>query len=369
MQKVKLGDVLLYEQPTKYIVESDRYNNDFEIPVLTAGKSFLLGYTDEKTGIFNDLPVIIFDDFTTAIKFVDFPFKVKSSAMKILKPNKEKADIRYLYYKMLTIKTDSDQHKRYWISKFANIQISLPPLPTQKAIAAKLDKAQEIISYNKQLIEKYNQLTQSLFIDMFGDPVRNEKGWEIVKLKELGKFKNGLNYAKSESGISLKVIGVGDFKNYSIINDVKKIPEIQMNDFPKTDFFLKDEDLLFVRSNGNKDLVGRCLIVYVGDETVSYSGFCIRFRNESEILNTNYLVQLLQKSEFKKHIFKNGRGANIQNINQELLNDIEIQIPPISQQNQFVERIEKIDAQKQMALESLAKSEALFQSLLQESFK
>lgn len=178
MQKVKLGDVLLYEQPTKYIVESDRYNNDFEIPVLTAGKSFLLGYTDEKTGIFNDLPVIIFDDFTTAIKFVDFPFKVKSSAMKILKPNKEKADIRYLYYKMLTIKTDSDQHKRYWISKFANIQISLPPLPTQKAIAAKLDKAQEIISYNKQLIEKYNQLTQSLFIDMFGDPVRNEKGWK-----------------------------------------------------------------------------------------------------------------------------------------------------------------------------------------------
>jgi type I restriction enzyme M protein len=101
-ETVKLGDVLDYEQPTKYIVKSVNYDNSYNIPVLTAGKTFILGYTDEEEGIFkNNLPVIIFDDFTTATKFVDFPFKVKSSAMKILKVKEDKADIEYLYHVML----------------------------------------------------------------------------------------------------------------------------------------------------------------------------------------------------------------------------------------------------------------------------
>ena len=120
--KVKLDDVLKYEQPTNYIVESINYNNSFPIPVLTAGKSFILGYTDETYGVYNDVPVIIFDDFTTAFHYVDFPFKVKSSAMKILKPVKEKADLRYLYYKMHTITVDTDLHKRYWISKYSQLE-------------------------------------------------------------------------------------------------------------------------------------------------------------------------------------------------------------------------------------------------------
>jgi type I restriction enzyme S subunit len=112
-KKIKLDDVLKYEQPTKYIVDSDIYKDEFDIPVLTAGKSFILGYTNETHGVFNDFPVIIFDDFTTAIKYVDFPFKVKSSAMKILKAKKEIADIKYLFYKMQTIRINSSEHKRY----------------------------------------------------------------------------------------------------------------------------------------------------------------------------------------------------------------------------------------------------------------
>lgn len=369
MQIVKIDDVLKYEQPTKYIVETENYSNEYKIPVLTAGKSFILGYTDEDEGIFKNVPVIIFDDFTTAFHYVDFPFKVKSSAMKILNVVKEKADLKYLFYKMQTISIDKDLHKRYWISKYSQLEIPLPPLETQQKIASILDKADGLRQYNKQLIEKYDTLTQSLFLDMFGDPVRNEKRWEIIKLGKLGNFKNGLNYSKSDNGFDLKIIGVGDFKNFSKIDDFKNISFVQMNASPSEDFFLKDEDLLFVRSNGNKDLVGRCLIVYVRDEKISYSGFCIRFRNTNKSLNNNYLVQLLQRVEFKKHIFKNGRGANIQNINQELLSNIEVQIPPIELQNQFSKRVQLIETQKQQAQEALAKSEELFQSLLQQAFK
>lgn len=105
-------ECLQYEQPTKYIVKSTKYNDSYKTPVLTAGKSFILGYTNETDGIFTQTPVIIFDDFTTDTKFVDFHFKVKSSAMKILHPN-GKADIKFLYYLMQTIQHRSDTHKRY----------------------------------------------------------------------------------------------------------------------------------------------------------------------------------------------------------------------------------------------------------------
>src|SRR4051794_24303385 len=121
---VELGQLLHYEQPTKYIVESTNYNNEYKTPVLTAGKSFIIGYTNETTGIYTDLPVIIFDDFTTSSKFVNFPFKVKSSAMKILSCDSNRADIKFLYYIMQILECNHDTHKRYWISIYSKIKIS-----------------------------------------------------------------------------------------------------------------------------------------------------------------------------------------------------------------------------------------------------
>jgi len=155
----KLGEVLEYEQPTKYLVISTDYKDEYPIPVLTAGKSFVLGNTNEKDGIFpkEKLPVIIFDDFTTAIKFVNFPFKVKSSAMKILHAKKNEADIRFMFYKMLTIKFSHDQHKRYWISECSNLKIPLPSLKVQKQIVAKLSAAQE---YKSQLLAQKSKLKE-----------------------------------------------------------------------------------------------------------------------------------------------------------------------------------------------------------------
>ena len=155
----KLGEVLEYEQPTKYLVISTDYKDEYPIPVLTAGKSFVLGNTNEKDGIFpkKKLPVIIFDDFTTAIKFVNFPFKVKSSAMKILHAKKNEADIRFMFYKMLTIKFSHDQHKRYWISECSNLKIPLPSLKVQKQIVAKLSAAQE---YKSQLLAQKSKLKE-----------------------------------------------------------------------------------------------------------------------------------------------------------------------------------------------------------------
>ena len=137
---IRLKDVLEYEQPTPYIVESTDYKNDYSIPVLTAGKSFIIGYTNETSGIKTDLPVIIFDDFTTDSKYVDFPFKVKSSAIKILTANEKLINTKYAFYAMQCIECDCYNHKRYWISDFSNKLIPLPPLEEQLNIVHTIEK-------------------------------------------------------------------------------------------------------------------------------------------------------------------------------------------------------------------------------------
>lgn len=140
---VKLGDILDYEQPTKYIVKCKDYQNE-GMPVLTAGQTFILGYTDETNGIFEaskENPVIIFDDFTTSFHWVDFNFKVKSSAMKMLRVLSEReVSFRFVYYAMKCIKYQTLEHSRQWISKYSQIEIPLPPIEVQTEIVRILDK-------------------------------------------------------------------------------------------------------------------------------------------------------------------------------------------------------------------------------------
>ena len=131
--------ILEYEQPTKYIVHDTNYKPTYKTPVLTAGKSFILGYTNETDNIFDDLPVIIFDDFTTESKFVDFSFKVKSSAMKILHINQDLVLPKYAFYLMQATEIDHDNHQRYWISTYSQEIVALPPINEQERILTELE--------------------------------------------------------------------------------------------------------------------------------------------------------------------------------------------------------------------------------------
>ena len=164
-----LGECLSFEQPTKYLVDSTEYNDDFETPVLTAGKTFILGYTDEVNGIFKkeELPVIIFDDFTTATQFVDFPFKAKSSAMKILKA-KEYINIKFVYEAMQNLKFEVGGHGRHWISIYSNLYIDLPSLSEQIKIAnflSAIDEKIELVSNQIQDTQEYKKgLLQQMFV-------------------------------------------------------------------------------------------------------------------------------------------------------------------------------------------------------------
>jgi len=166
-----LGDFLDYEQPTKYVVADTEYNDHNQTPVLTAGKTFILGYTNEEFGVFNNHPVIIFDDFTTATKYIDFPFKVKSSAMKILKPKKD-VNLRFVFELMQTIKFDSTDHKRYWISEYRNIEVKVPRPDEQDHISKILSDMDAEIEVLEKKLDKYKMLKQGLMQNLLTGKIR-----------------------------------------------------------------------------------------------------------------------------------------------------------------------------------------------------
>ena len=170
-QTVRLGDILLYEQPNNYIVKNDEYNDKYECPVLTAGKTFILGYTNEKIGIYNKIPVIIFDDFTTETKYVNFPFKVKSSAIKILSPNK--CNLKLVYELIKMIKFNAESHKRYWISEYQYLEIKIPKsIEEQKKIASLLNAIDEDIDNLKKDLELRKQQKKGLMQKLLTGEVR-----------------------------------------------------------------------------------------------------------------------------------------------------------------------------------------------------
>jgi type I restriction enzyme S subunit len=173
---VRLGEILKYEQPQKYIVKSEEYDEKSGIPVLTAGKTFILGYVDENEGICNDLPVILFDDFTTDSRYINFPFKVKSSATKILRAKDESIDLFYVYnaLQLIRLKPGSD-HKRFWISEYSKMFIPLPPLSEQKRIAEVLSQIDQAIEKEEKYKEKLERLKKGLMEDLLTGKVRVNK--------------------------------------------------------------------------------------------------------------------------------------------------------------------------------------------------
>ncbi|MFA6160724.1 MAG: restriction endonuclease subunit S [Patescibacteria group bacterium] len=176
----RLGDLLDYEQPTKYLVKDTEYNEAHSVPVLTAGKTFVLGYTDENTGIFTDLPVIIFDDFTTANKFVTFPFKAKSSAMKMLKSKSNEIDLKFVFEKMQLLNFQPGEHKRYWISEYQEQEIEIPELGEQRAIANVLSVVDEVIHLLKKKLANLQYQKDYLLNALMTGVIRTPENLTII---------------------------------------------------------------------------------------------------------------------------------------------------------------------------------------------
>ena len=284
----------------------------------------------------------------------------------------DEVDEMYLYYfmpkalKAIEDKTPFVTVKHLSAKELNKIVVPIPTIEEQKEIANSLQGVDELISVRKQQLSKLDELVKSRFIEMFGDPVLNPYGWKTKPLLEMGNCKNGMNFHDGDEGIEINCLGVGDFKDLAMIEKTYELPTISLNEAPPKEYLLKDGDIVFVRSNGNKALVGRCLVVYPHDTPTTYSGFCIRYRLTTNELETQYLLRVLKTESVRKKMA--GRGANIQNLNQQILASLIIPIPPKDLQQQFATFVEQTDKSKFEIQKSLEKLETLKKALMQKYF-
>lgn len=282
----------------------------------------------------------------------------------------EEVDIWYLYYQLqhfdfnkIISGSTIPQITRQGLEK---VGITVCPQEKQKEIVSTLRQVDELINYFLKQLSKLNDLTKSRFVEMFGDPVQNPMSWQTKPLLEMGFCKNGMNFHTGDSGIEMHCLGVGDFKDFSVIDGTDHLPMISLNETPPDESMLRDGDIVFVRSNGNKALVGRCLVVYPHNTPTTYSGFCIRYRLTCKVVNTTYILHVLKTKSMREKMA--GRGANIQNLNQQILASLDIPLPPMEMQEQFAAFVAQTDKSKLAVQQSLEKLETLKKSLMQQYF-
>ena len=239
------------------------------------------------------------------------------------------------------------------LGNLTDAMIELPDINTQKSIVKMLCKAKSTLDMRKDELGAFDDLIKSRFVEMFGDPVLNEKGWKTKPLLDMGICKNGMNFHYDDRGVEINCLGVGDFKDLSVIVNTEQLPIVSLNEMPSEDYLLKDDDIVFVRSNGNKSLVGRSVAVYPGDIPTTFSGFCIRYRKHDNVVTIPYLLRVLKTDSIRRKMA--GRGANIQNLNQQILGTLIIPVPPIELQNEFSDFVQQVDKSKLLEWINLAK--------------
>ena len=277
------------------------------------------------------------------------PLCMNTSTIRFKVLDKSRLNIKYFMYYLKSQNFKNQLYKyitgsaqlNFGPSHLKKIIFPLCDIGEQKIIVNNMDLITKIMdSYNEQL-EKYDELIKARFIEMFGDPIVNEKGWRTKPLLDMGQCKNGMNFHYDDKGIDINCLGVCDFKNFSVIDNTKGLPTVSLNEMPSEEYLLKDDDIVFVRSNGNKALVGRSLVVYPGNVPTTFSGFCIRYRKYDNEIIVPYLLRVLKTDSVRMKMA--GRGANIQNLNQQILGTLVIPVPPIEIQQQFADFVKQVD--------------------------
>lgn len=370
-QEYALEDLLSYEQPTPYIVESTEYDDSYDVPVLTAGKSFILGYTNEGFGVYDALPVIIFDDFTTATQFVNFKFKVKSSAMKILTTNTELVLPKYIFYRMQIIQFDHSTHKRYWIQQYSKIKVKIPSLPEQERIVARIE---ELFSQLDSGVETLKKGKQQLAV--YRQAVLNEaycQCKEYVALGTLcdrvfdGPFGSNLKTADyTDQGI--RVVRLENVKN-GWFDDTKqtfispaKYETIQMHTVCPSDLIV---------STFIADSIKVCQLPSYIDFAVNKAD-CVGVRLKSPVLPSFVLYYLLTEKAYHSLAYQI-HGATRPRVNTKQIKNIPVPIIDMHKQKEIIsiieERLSVCDSIEQTIGAALQQAEALRQSILNRAFE
>ncbi len=341
VEYVPIGDYLSYEQPTRYLVESTKYDDSYTTPVLTAGQSFILGYTKETSGIFDasrNNPVIIFDDFTTSFHWVEFSFKVKSSAMKMLRPtNESKALFRYLYHCMKNVQYVPGDHTRQWIGTYSQFEIPLPPLPVQEAIVNILDRfavyAAELQAELQARQQQYNY---------YRDTLLSFEGREDVQWKKLGEvasIKTGRRFVRTdirESGVPC--FHYGDIYTYYGLTATKTKGYLDAELASKLRFAQPNDVVVVCAGENDMDIgVG---VAWLGDEPAVIHDACCILHHEQ---NPRYISHFLRTHNYHLQMKRYVKNGKISSLPASGLAEALIPIPSLEEQEKIANILDRFD--------------------------
>lgn len=371
-KEYELGELLYYEQPTPYIVESTDYNDAYGTPVLTAGKSFILGYTDEKEGIYDQLPVIIFDDFTTASQYVNFKFKVKSSAMKILTPVTELVLPKYIYYRMQIINFDHSTHKRYWIQQYSKIRVSIPPIPEQERIVARieelfsqLDAGVETLKKTKAQLAVYRQavLKEAFSSELSSKTVEIR---EIVDDIRIGPFGTMLHKSDYISG-GVPVINPQHIKSGKILLSASvTVSEEKARDLSA--YRLQTNDIIM----GRRGEMGRAAAITDVENGWLCGTGSILFRLKPNF-DAGFYAQILSSPDVVHYLEEHATGTTMKNLNEDIVQYITVPFVTAEMQRDITMKMDckmsVCDSIEQTVDIALQQAEAMRQSILKDAFE
>lgn len=342
-----LREVTVYEQPTKYIVKSTDYKDSFKTPVLTAGKNFILGFTKETNNIYKaaSKPVVIFDDFTTANKWVDFDFKIKSSAIKLISSiNEEKLLLKYMYYWLNTLQTDFNQndHKRQWIGNYGLKLIPIPPLSVQAEIVRILDAftalTAELTAELKARKEQYNYYRDQLLTFKEGEVEWKTLGELLIRTKGTKITASQMKEIHKDNA-PLKIFAGG--KTFAYVN---------FNDIPAKD--INNNPSIIVKSRG-------IIEFEYYDQPFSHKNEMWSYHSKNDDIITKYVYYYLKLHE---PYFQNlGSRMQMPQIATPDTDNFQIPIPPLTEQERIVSILDKFDTLTTFITEGLPKEIALRQ--------
>lgn len=341
----KLGDCLDFEQPTAYLVKSTEYDDSYDTPVLTAGQSLLLGYTNETDGIYKaskENPCIIFDDFTTSFHWIDYDFKVKSSAMKMLRPKKN-TNFRYTYYAMLGINFVPGGHQRHWISKYSQFEIPIPSLSEQQRIVEQLDTfTSSIENLKEQIAQRRKQY------EYYRDQLLDLEGKEIEEILSFGNdFQlkarigwQGLTKSEYKETGYYKLVTGTDFTNNLRI-DFDNCVYVDKERYEQDEYIkLKVGDVLITKDG----TLGKVAYIDKLDMPATLNGGVFVVRDPKKKVLSKFLMYYLTSYHFKKWMQQNHTTGSIQHLTQKLLSFFTVPVLSVVEQQRIVSILDTFEA-------------------------
>ena len=351
--------------PTSEYLENGKY------PIIDQGQNDITGYYDSDDGLFEDVPTIVFGDHTRVVKYVDKPCFLGADGVKLLCPLDKDINCKYLFYQLSCADIPNTGYNRHfkWVKA---LNFKIPSSDEQNHVVEVLDKVTELISLRKQQLAKLDELVKARFVEMFGVPDQNPKGWPLVSITEIirDKASNGF-FAKRDAykdDGNVQILGVSNIVN-RMYSNTKELPRTNATQAEKEKYSVKYGDMLFCRSSLVADGIGKASIVAKGTfPNVLFECHVIRLSLDLQKCVPEFVQVLSTTPFFRRQIIAQSKTATMTTIGQDGILKSSVVLPPIDLQNQFAAFVERVDRQKQTVQQSLEKLELMKKALMQEYF-